>query len=151
MIFSCISDNVSSTVKSVIHFVQQVARYGSVIPYCRVHLDTRPNQPRHEIKRSDLWKYFSINVLCVIPFARSVHLDARQNQPQHEIKCGDFFVHFRQRIIHRQERYSFRATSCTLRERDSILSRASWYTTKSTTAWNKVRWFLDVFFKTTYY
>ncbi|ERH26928.1 hypothetical protein HMPREF9065_01628 [Aggregatibacter sp. oral taxon 458 str. W10330] len=30
-------------------------------------------------KRSDLWKYFSINVLCVIHFARSAHLDARPN------------------------------------------------------------------------
>ena len=115
VIFPCISDNVSSTVKSVIYFVQQVARY-------------------------DLW------------FPCSVHLDARPNQPRHETKCGDFGTYFlRQRIINRQERYSFRATSCTLRERDSILSRASWYTTKSITAWNKVRWFLRVFFQTTHY
>ena len=53
---------------------------------------------------------FSINVLRVIHFARSVHLDARPNQPQHEIKCGDFGTYFlRQRLINRQERYSFRA------------------------------------------
>ena len=52
---------------------------------------------------------FSINVLRVIHFARSVHLDARSNQPQHEIKCGDFCVcFFKQRIINHQERYSFR-------------------------------------------
>ena len=61
-------------------FVQRVARYGSVIPYCSVHLDARPNQPRHEIKCGDFWTYF-----------------------------------LRQRLINRQERYSFRATSCTLR------------------------------------
>ena len=47
---------------------------------------------------------------------RSVHLDARQNQSRNEIKCGDFWKYFfNQRIINRQARYSFRATSCTLR------------------------------------
>ena len=120
----------------------------------------RQSQPttlpkRHTIDKESaviFGNIFPINVLHVIHFARSAHLDARPNQPRHETKCGDFGTYFlRQRIINRQERYSFRATSCTLRERDSILSRASWYTTKSITAWNKVRWFLRVFFQTTHY
>jgi len=47
---------------------------------------------------------------------RSVQLVARMNQPRNEIKCGDFCMcFFKQRIINRQERYLFRATSCTLR------------------------------------
>ena len=50
VIFPCISDNVSSTVKSVIYFVQQVARYDLWFP-CSVHLDARQNQPQHEIVR----------------------------------------------------------------------------------------------------
>ena len=80
VIFPCISDNVSSTVKSVIHFE------------CSVQLVARMIQPRYVIHR----------------FPRSVHLDARRNHARNEKKCGDFSVHFRQRIIHRQERYSFR-------------------------------------------
>ena len=67
VIFPCISDNASSTVKSVIHFE------------------------------------------C------SVQLVARMNHKGNEIKCGDFCVSFfKQHIINRQERYLFRATSCTL-------------------------------------
>ena len=43
-------------------------------------------------------------------------LDARQNPSRNELKCGDFGKYFfNQRIINRQARYSFRATSCTLR------------------------------------
>ena len=58
----------------------------------------------HRVARYDLW------FLC------SVHLDARQNPSRNEIKCGDFWKYFfNQRIINRQARYSFRATSCTLR------------------------------------
>ena len=42
--------------------------------------------------------------------------DLRPNHARNEIKRGDFCVSFfKQRIINRQERYSFRATSCTLR------------------------------------
>ena len=42
--------------------------------------------------------------------------DPRPNHARNEIKCGDFCVcFFKQRIINHQERYSFRATSCTLR------------------------------------
>ena len=70
VIFACVfSNNILSTIKSVIHFVQQVARY-----------------------------------------------DARSTHARNEIKCGDFCVcFFKQCIINRQEHYSFRATSCTLR------------------------------------
>ena len=57
VIFSCISDNVSSTVKSVIYFVQQVARYDLWFP-CSVHLDARQNQPQHEIKCGDFLVHF---------------------------------------------------------------------------------------------
>ena len=47
---------------------------------------------------------------------RSVHLDARPNQARNELKCGNFWRYFfNQRIINSQARYSFRATSCTLR------------------------------------
>ena len=45
-----------------------------------------------------------------------MQLVARMNHTRNEIKCGDFCVcFFKQRIINRQERYLFRATSCTLR------------------------------------
>ena len=48
--------------------------------------------------------------------ARMINLDARQNPSRNELKCGDFWRYFfNQRIINRQARYSFRATSCTLR------------------------------------
>ena len=54
-------------------------------------------------------------VTNVIHFVCSVQLVARTNHTRNEIKCGDFSVcFFKQRIINRQERYSFRATSCTL-------------------------------------
>ena len=65
-----------------------------------VHLDARMIQPQYAIHR----------------FPRSVQLVARMNHARYEIKCGDFCVSFfKQHIINRQERYSFRATSCTLR------------------------------------
>ena len=57
VIFPCISDNVSSTVKSVIYFVQQVARYDLWFP-CSEHLDARQNQPQHEIKCGDFLVHF---------------------------------------------------------------------------------------------
>ena len=45
-----------------------------------------------------------------------MQLVARMNHTRNEIKCGDFCVcFFKQCIINRQEHYSFRATSCTLR------------------------------------
>ena len=45
-----------------------------------------------------------------------MQLVARMIHKGNEIKCGDFCVcFFKQRIINHQERYSFRATSCTLR------------------------------------
>ena len=57
-----------------------------------------------QVARYDLW------FLC------SMHLDARQNPSRNELKCGNFGKYFfNQRIINRQARYSFRATSCTLR------------------------------------
>ena len=60
---------------------------------------------------------------------------------RNEIKCGDFCVcFFKQHIINRQERYSFRATSCTLRS-----------TINPRMERNKVRWFLREFFQTTHY
>ena len=77
------------------------------------------------------------SVACIHDFVRSVHLDAQPNHARNvihdfvqqvarydprsthtrnEIKCGDFCVcFFKQHIINHQERYSFRATSCTLR------------------------------------
>ena len=65
-----------------------------------VQLVARMIQPRYAIHR----------------FPRSVQLVARMNHTRNEIKCGDFCVcFFKQRIINRQERYLFRATSCTLR------------------------------------
>ena len=67
--------------------------------------------------------------------------DPRSTHARYEIKCGDFCVcFFKQHIINRQERYSFRATSCTLRS-----------TINPRTVRNKVRWFLRVFFQTTHY
>ena len=125
----CFSTNVLSTVKSVIHFVQHVARYtlwfsGSV------HLDARPSHARNEIKCGDFGECFSTNVLSTVKsvihfvqhvarydlwFSGSVHLDAQPSHAQNEIKCGDFGgCFFNQRIINRQECCSFRATSCTL-------------------------------------
>ena len=92
---------------------------------CSVHLDARKIQPRYADSR----------------FPRSVQLVARMIHKGNEIKCGDFCVcFFKQHIINRQERYSFRATSCTLRS-----------TINLRTVRNKVRWFLREFFQTTYY
>ena len=84
--------------------VQLVARIITPIRDSRfprsVHLDARMIQPQYAIHR----------------FPRSVQLVARMNHARYEIKCGDFCVSFfKQHIINRQERYSFRATSCTLR------------------------------------
>ena len=97
VIFPCVfSDNVLLTVKSVIHFVQQVARY-----------------------------------------------DPRSTHARNEIKYGDFFVHFfRQGIIHRHERYSFHATSCTLRCTNRL--------PKAHTIDKKVRWKTRYFFTALY-
>ena len=92
----------------------------------------RINQSRNELKCGNFWRYFfnqhiinrqarysfPCNKLhaTIYDFLRSVHLDARQNQSRNEIKCGDFWKYFfNQRIINSQARYSFRATSCTLR------------------------------------
>ena len=106
-----------------------------------VHLDARQNQSRNELKCGDFWRcFFNQRIInrqarysfratsCTLRFtiydlrftiydlARSVHLDARQNPSRNELKCGDFGKYFfNQRIINRQARYSFRATSCTLR------------------------------------
>ena len=109
MIFACVfSNNILSTVKSVIHFecnVQLVARMiqprYAIHRFPRnVHLDARKIQPRYAIHR----------------FPRSVQLVARMIHKGNETKCGDFCVSFfKQRIANRQECYSFRATSCTLR------------------------------------
>ena len=98
----------------------------------RVHLDARQNPSRNELKCGDFGKYFFnqriINrqarysfraTSCTLRFMIScvaVHLDARQNPSRNELKCGNFWRYFfNQRIINRQARYSFRATSCTLR------------------------------------
>ena len=60
-------------------FVQQVARYGSIISYCSVHLDTRKNHARNVIQPFRVFT-ISCNELhatgSVIPYC-SVHLDAR--------------------------------------------------------------------------
>ena len=54
----------------------------------------------------------------------------RPNHARNEIKCGDFCVcFFRQDIIHCHERYSFRATSCTLR---FMISCVAWIQTEAT-------------------
>ena len=76
--------------------------------------------------------FISCNKLhaTIYDFLGSVHLDARQNPSRNEIKCGDFWKYFfNQRIINRQARYSFRATSCTLRFMIPV-QRASRCTTK---------------------
>ena len=73
-------------------------------------------QPTYYQQSSAL--FISCNKLhaTIYDFLRSVHLDARQNQSRNELKCGDFWRYFfNQHIINRQARYSFRATSCTLR------------------------------------
>ena len=41
-------------------FVQQVARYGSVIPYCSVHLDARMISPRYGMKCGDFLTCFFV-------------------------------------------------------------------------------------------
>ena len=41
-------------------FVQQVARYGSVISYCSVHLDARMIPPRYGMKCSDFCVCFFV-------------------------------------------------------------------------------------------
>ena len=68
---------------------------------CSVHLDARKIQPRYVIH----------------DFVQQVaRYDPRSTHARNETKCGDFSVYFfRQRIIHRHERYSFRATSYMLR------------------------------------
>ena len=138
MIFACVfSNNVLSTIKSVIHFE------------CSVHLDARKIQPRYalhrfprsvqlvarmihkgnEIKCGDFCVCFSNNILStvksVIHFVQQVaRYDLRPNHARNEIKRGDFCVSFfKQRIINRQERYLFRATSCTLRFRRGYKQR----------------------------
>ena len=82
--------------------MQQVARY-----------DARMNQPRYAIYRFPRSVQLVARMIqpryAIHRFPRSVHLDARMNHTRNEIKCGDFCVYFfKQRIINRQERYSFR-------------------------------------------
>ena len=110
------STNVLSTVKNVIHFVQQVARYDLYFSGS-VHLDARPNHARKVISpfRHSQFRATSCTLRFMISCV-AVHLDARPNQARNELKCGNFWRYFfNQRIINRQARYSFRATSCTLR------------------------------------
>ena len=91
VIFACVfSNNALSTVRSVIHFVQQVARYDPrstharyiIYPLSGIHnfvqqvarYDARMNQPRYVIN----------------DFPRNVHFDAQMNQPRYVIH--DFLV-----------------------------------------------------------
>ena len=126
----CFSNNILSTVKSVIHFecsVQLVARMiqprYAIHRFPRsVHLDARKIQPRYAIHR----------------FPRSVQLVARMIHKGNKIKCGDFCVSFfKQHIINRQERYSFRATSCTLRFTTEPRTERNKFTTEPRTERNK--------------
>ena len=83
-------------------FVQQVARYGSVISYCSVHLDARPNHARNIIQPFRVFT-ISCNKLhatgSVIPYC-SVHLDARKISPRCGMKCGGFWVCFSCNKLH---------------------------------------------------
>ena len=115
VIFPCVfSNNALSTVTNVIHFE------------CSVQLVARMNQPRYAIHDSLvacnlLHERFNLGACLTIStiydFVQQVaRYDLRPNHTRNEIKRGDFSVcFFKQRIINRQERYSFRATSCTLR------------------------------------
>ena len=108
------------------------------------------------------WPHFIHPVACnllhewltwyvIHDFARSVHLDARPNQARNELKCGDFWKYFfNQRIINSQARYSFRATSCTLRFMISCVACILMHD-RIKHGTNKVRWFWEVFFQPTYY
>ena len=123
-----------------------------------MHLDARPNYARYEIRCGDFCVSFfkqhiinrqerySFRATCCTNdstsvsdsrFPRSVQLVARMIHKGNEIKCGDFCVcFFKQRIINRQERYSFRATSCTLRSTISCIKMHStilaWIQTEAT-------------------
>ena len=110
----CFSNNILSTVKSVIHFVQRVARY-----------DLRPNHARNEIKYGDFSCIFSDNVLStitnVIHFECSVQLVARIIQPRyviHDSLVACILMHDRityGTLFNLFEHSQIRATSCTLR------------------------------------
>ena len=71
------------------YFVQQVARYGSVISYCSVHLDARQIPPRLGMKCGDFWACFFVQQVArygsVISYC-SVHLDARMNHTRNVIQ-----------------------------------------------------------------
>ena len=77
-----------------------------------MHLVARMIQPQYAIHRFPRSVQLVARIITPIRdsrFPRSVHLDARRNHARNEIKCGDFCVtFFKQRIINRQERYSFR-------------------------------------------
>ena len=78
-----------------------------------VQLVARKIQPRyaiHQFPRSvQLVARMIQPQYAIHRFPRSVQLVARMNHARYEIKCGDFCVtFFKQRIINRQERYSFR-------------------------------------------
>ena len=108
VIFACIfSDNVLSTVKSVIHFVQLVARmiqpWYAIHWFSRsVHLDARMIQPRYVIRDS--------LVTCILMHER-FNLGACLM-----ISCNKLHATI-SGFVHQDARYDprFRATSCTLR------------------------------------
>ena len=131
MIFSCISDNVSSTVKSVIYFVQQVARYDLWFP-CSVHLDARQNQPQHEIKCGDFLVHFRqrnhppsralfiSNVACNLLHDRTTQGTLFNPFPAFPISCNKLHATMHDQITHGTlfnpfGHFRFRASRCTLR------------------------------------
>ena len=93
--------------------VQLVARMiqPRYVPHDFVHQDARYDP------RSTHARYIIYPLSGIHNFVQQVaRYDARMNHTRNEIKCGDFCVcFFKQHIINHQERYSFRATSCTLR------------------------------------
>ena len=104
-------EGLSSVGLNPFHFSQTTSAYKNPTR-CVIHNFIRStNDFPHE-------RFYSCNKLhaTIYDFVRSVHLDTRQNPSRNELKCGDFGKYFfNQRIINRQARYSFRATSCTLR------------------------------------
>ena len=126
VIFACIfSDNVLSTIKSVIHFE------------CSVHLDARKIQPRYAIHDSlvacilmhDRTTHGTLFTLSEYSRFRATSCTLRSTTKPRTERYLTLFRHFR-----------FRATSCTLRS-----------TINPRTVRNKVRWFLREFFQTTHY
>ena len=94
--------NVIPPFSGIHDFVQQVARYGSVISYRSVHLDARKNHARNVIPPFRVFT-ISCNKLHatgrVIPYC-SVHLDARMISPRCGMKCGGFWVCFSCNKLH---------------------------------------------------